>query len=256
VYSRIARDNQPRKVGKEVHVQMSTIGVLALQGDFAEHKRVLMELGAQAILVKHAEQLDEIDGLIIPGGESTTIAKLTASGLKQDDIFGAITAHGKAGMPIYGTCMGTIFLARQIEDSAQGRLALMDITVKRNAFGPQIASREELVHIPVLGDEPFNVVFIRGPIITACGADVAVLATVQEGIVMARQGHLLATAFHPELTDDTRVHRYFLEMVEQAKKDRHAVKYTGVPDRGAGKFAANCPEAASPLNQLGQVASL
>jgi 5'-phosphate synthase pdxT subunit len=235
---------------------MVTIGVLALQGDFAEHKRVLTELGANAVLVKHADQLHDLDGLIIPGGESTTIAKLTASSLKQDDIFAAITARGSAGMPIYGTCMGTIFLARDIEGSAQGRLALMNITVRRNAFGPQIASREELVHIPVLGDEPFNVVFIRGPIITACGADVTVLATVDEGIVMARQNNLLATAFHPELTHDTRVHRYFLDMVQDAKNDRHAGKATGVPDTRAGKLAANCPEAANPLSQLDRVASL
>jgi pyridoxal 5'-phosphate synthase pdxT subunit len=196
---------------------MSVIGILALQGDFAEHKHMIEQLGAQAVLVKHPEQLAAIDGLIIPGGESTTIAKLTTSSLRQDDIFDAVLARGKQGMPIYGTCMGTIFLARDIEGSSQGRLALMDISVRRNAFGPQKFSREEAVDIPALGPEPFNVVFIRGPVITFCGSGTQALARVEEGIVMARQNHLLATAFHPELTCDLRVHRYFLNMVEEAR---------------------------------------
>ena len=192
---------------------MSVIGVLALQGDFAEHKRMIETCGAQSRLVKHAEQLQGIDGLIIPGGESTTIAKLTAN----DDaaIFDAIISRAQAGMPIYGTCMGSIFLAREIEGSPQGRLALMDIVVRRNAFGPQKYSREEEVAIPALGEEPFSVVFIRGPIILSAGPKVQVLASVEEGIVMARQDNLLVTAFHPELTEDDRVHRYFLNMVAE-----------------------------------------
>lgn len=199
---------------------MVTVGVLALQGDFAEHKRMIEALGAHGELIKHAEQLDAVDGLIIPGGESTTIAKLTTSDAKQDDIFDRIRQRAQEGMPIYGTCMGTIFLAREIEGSAQGRLALMDITVRRNAFGPQKFSREQALAIAELGHEPFNVVFIRGPIITKCASNVKVLASVDEGIVMARQGNLLATAFHPELTEDPRVHKYFLSMIEDSRATR------------------------------------
>lgn len=192
------------------------IGILALQGDFAEHAAIVERCGAEAVFVKHAAQLPDLDGLIIPGGESTTIAKLTAN--SSDCIFEAILNRAKEGMPIYGTCMGTIFLAREIEGYTQGRLALMDITVRRNAFGPQINSREQSLPIPSLGDEPFPVVFIRGPIITAAGPEVEVIATVEEGIVMARQKNLLATAFHPELTDDLRVHEYFVAMVRESKQ--------------------------------------
>jgi 5'-phosphate synthase pdxT subunit len=204
------------------------IGILALQGDFAEHANMLSRCGADTVLVKHGHQLDALDGLVIPGGESTTIAKLTATlpskvaardgdSASGNDIFDRILDRAKSGMPIYGTCMGTIFLAREIEGSTQGRLALMNITVRRNAFGPQKFSREESVSIPALGSEPFPLVFIRGPIITAASSGVEVLASVSEGIVMARQDNLLATAFHPELTDDLRVHRYFTEMVRDYK---------------------------------------
>lgn len=195
---------------------MVTIGVLALQGDFAEHAEMLERCGARTINVKRAAQLDEIDGLVIPGGESTTIAKLTGS----DPIFEAILNKARQGMPVYGTCMGMIFLAREIEGSTQGRLALMDITVRRNAFGPQVASREELVSLPALGSEPFRLVFIRGPIVTSCRPHVEVFARVEEGIVMCRQGNLLATAFHPELTEDTRVHNYFTQMVRDYKNSQ------------------------------------
>jgi 5'-phosphate synthase pdxT subunit len=190
------------------------IGILALQGDFAEHAAMIERCGATAVLVKHAAQLADIDGLIIPGGESTTIAKLTAN--SSDCIFQRILDRAQDGMPIYGTCMGTIFLAREIEGSAQGRLALMNITVRRNAFGPQKFSREESLSIPCLGPAPFPVVFIRGPIIISAGTGVEVMATVNEGIVMARQQNLLATAFHPELTDDLRVHQYFVNMVRDS----------------------------------------
>lgn len=197
---------------------MATIGVLALQGDFAEHQRMLESAGSTTVLVKHARQLDSVDGLVIPGGESTTIAKLT--GTSGDGIFEAITNRARQGMPLYGTCMGTIFLAKEIENSTQGRLALMDICVKRNAFGAQKFSREEDVAIPCLGEKPFNVIFIRGPIITRCGTGVIEQARVSEGIVMARQDNLLATAFHPELTDDCRVHQYFVSMVEDWLQSR------------------------------------
>lgn len=201
---------------------MAVVGILALQGAFAEHAESLRRCGAKTALVKHACDLEGIDGLVIPGGESTTIAKLT--GNNRDPIFDAIIARAEAGMPIYGTCMGLIFLARDIEGSSQGRLNLMDITVRRNAFGPQKFSREETISIPELGTEPFPAVFIRGPIIlSADESKVKILAAVEEGLVMCRQGNLLVTAFHPELTDDLRVHKYFLEMIHERLKAEVAV---------------------------------
>lgn len=191
------------------------VGILALQGDFAEHAQMLERLGARTMQIRRASELQFIDGLVIPGGESTTIAKLT--GETTDPIFDTIIERANAGMPIYGTCMGSIFLAREIEDSTQGRLALMDIKVRRNAFGPQRESFECSLEIPGLGDEPLTAIFIRGPIVLSCGPKVQVLASVAEGIVMARQDNLLVTAFHPEITEDLRVHRYFLEMVNSYK---------------------------------------
>ncbi|MGH9548393.1 MAG: pyridoxal 5'-phosphate synthase glutaminase subunit PdxT [Terriglobales bacterium] len=189
------------------------VGVLALQGDFAEHCRALTACGADSIQVRTAAQLNGIDGLIIPGGESTTIAKLTED--TSDPIFNAIRNLSTAGMPVYGTCMGSIFLAKEIEGSKQGRLALMDIKVKRNAFGPQGCSFEIDLDIPALGTEPFAAIFIRAPVIVSCGPTVTVLARLDEGIVMARQDNLLVSAFHPEITPDKRVHQYFLSMVDE-----------------------------------------
>lgn len=199
---------------------MPVIGILSLQGSFAEHEDMLRRAGAQTRLVRRADEIEDLDGLVIPGGESTTIAKLTERA--DDTIFDTIIRRAQAGMPIYGTCMGSIFLAREIEGSTQGRLALMDIKVRRNAFGPQKFSSEQLIEIPALGEKPFNVVFIRAPIILSCGERVSVLAEVEEGIVMARQDNLLVTSFHPELTEDLRVHRYFLEMVNQSLSEKPA----------------------------------
>lgn len=190
---------------------MLTIGILALQGDFKEHLQMMGRCGADARLVRYSHDLEDIDGLIIPGGESTAIAKLT--GWNADPIFEAIRNKALQGMPIYGTCMGSIFLAKDIEGSSQGRLALMDIDVVRNAFGPQKASFETELDIPCLGLEPFPCVFIRAPIIKHASNGVTVLSKIEQGIVMARQGNLLVTAFHPEVTDDLRVHEYFLSMV-------------------------------------------
>jgi len=189
------------------------IGVLALQGDFAEHARALTASGAKTVQVRHSWQLDQVQGLVIPGGESTAIDKLTAD--NQDPIFAAIKKKAEAGFPIYGTCMGSIFLAEEIEGSSQGRLALMEIKVKRNAFGPQRFSFETDLQIAGLGDEPFPAVFIRAPLILSCGPAVQVMARLEAGIVMARQNNLLVTTFHPEITNDMRVHSYFLEMVKQ-----------------------------------------
>jgi len=211
----------------------STIGVLSLQGDVAEHCRSIEALGRRAIQIRYARQMDSVDGLIIPGGESTTIAKLTAD--NPDAIFDRIREFIDAGKPVYGTCMGSIFLAKEIEGSAQGRLAAMDIKVRRNAFGPQRFSFETTLNIPILGEEPLNAIFIRGPVILSAGEDVDVMARVDANIgrlgktagslpdeaalydsyiVMARQNNLLVSSFHPELTDDHRVHNYFVQMVE------------------------------------------
>jgi len=197
--------------------QSIVVGVLALQGDFAEHIKMLELCGVRAIAVRYAEDLDGIDGLIIPGGESTAVAKLTDEG--SAPIFSAIKEKIGA-MPVYGTCMGSIFLAKEIEGSSQGRLAVMDIKVKRNAFGPQRRSFESDLVIDSLGAEAFPAVFIRAPVIVECGPAVEVLSAIDEGIVMARQGNLLVTAFHPEITDDLRVHQYFLEMVKEYRRSR------------------------------------
>lgn len=219
--------------GVEVSMySMYKIGVLGLQGSFAEHITAISRCGAEPVDVRFARQLDEIDGLIIPGGESTAIAILTAD--NADPIFERIRARVSAGMPIYGTCMGSIFLAREIEGSAQGRLALMDIKVRRNAFGPQRCSFETALEIACLSEvedggapqrlpddstvgKAFPAVFIRAPIVLSVGPSVEVLCQINEGIVMARQDNMLVTAFHPELTDDLRVHRYFLDMVRLAQ---------------------------------------
>lgn len=195
------------------------VGVLALQGAVSEHMHLIRACGAEAREVKRSKDLVGIDGLIIPGGESTTIAKLTGAEAF-DAIMDDIKERAVAGMPVYGTCMGSIFLAKEIEGSTQGRLGLMDIKVRRNAFGPQKFSSERLVAIPELRNEPFNAVFIRAPIILSCGADVNVMASIEEGIVMARQRNLLVTSFHPELTSDTLVHQYFVSMVLEKSDSR------------------------------------
>jgi 5'-phosphate synthase pdxT subunit len=196
------------------------IGVLSLQGDFAEHIQKLRGLGAIVSEVRRSSELESLDGLIIPGGESTTIAKLEAAASEFQSvtpdklpIFDAIKEKAEKGLPIWGTCMGSIVLAKDIEGSSQGRIGLMDITVRRNAFGPQRASAETSLSIPDLGDKPFPGIFIRAPLFLTAGKKVKILSKLDNGFVMAREGHLLATAFHPEITDDDRVHRYFLEMI-------------------------------------------
>jgi 5'-phosphate synthase pdxT subunit len=213
------------------------IGVLALQGDFAEHAHMLRKCGAEVLQIRHSWQIAELDGLVIPGGESTTIAKLT--GDTNDPIFEAIKTRGADGMPIYGTCMGSIFLAREIEGSSQGRLALMDIKVRRNAFGPQRFSFATEIEIPDFGGPAFPAVFIRAPMIVSCGEGVRVMARFGDGIVMARQNNLLVSAFHPEITGDNRVHEYFLEMVVAA--------VNGKESAGAAAVCA-APSATVPIH--------
>jgi 5'-phosphate synthase pdxT subunit len=181
-----------------------TIGVLALQGDFAEHVAMLRSIGVAAAEVRLPAQLAEIDALIIPGGESTTITRL----LDIYELREPIRRLGIEGMPIWGTCAGAIVLAKQATDLDRPNLALMDIDVRRNAFGRQVDSFEEDLQVREIGDAPFHAVFIRAPLIERAGAGVAVLAALPDGtIVAARQGHLLATSFHPELTGDARFHK-------------------------------------------------
>jgi 5'-phosphate synthase pdxT subunit len=198
------------------------VGVLALQGDFAEHSAVLRRLGVQAPEVRLPEELDGLAALIIPGGESTTIGKLATT-------YGLIEPLRRFGRekPIWGTCAGAIFLSRDAR-RPQPLLELMDLTVERNAFGRQVDSFITDLPVPALGDDPqrpFRAVFIRAPIIERVGNGVEVLASLPplkgnasraRRIVAARQGNLLATSFHPELTDDPRFHRYFLSLAETA----------------------------------------
>lgn len=188
------------------------VGVLALQGAFAEHVHMLRALGHEAKQVRLPEHLEGIDRLIIPGGESTTIGKL----LVAYNLLEPIRERARREMPVWGTCAGMILLARKITEGrpeGQPALALMDITARRNAFGRQLDSFEADLSVAEFGAEPFHAVFIRAPAIDAVGEDVEQLAALPDGqIVAARQGRLLATAFHPELTRDDRFHRLFLDM--------------------------------------------
>ena len=187
---------------------MTRIGVLALQGDVREHLAILESLGVEAVPVKRASELEDIDGLVIPGGESTTIGKMAVR-------FGLIeplreTVRG--GMPVYGTCAGMIFLACSLADGDQPLIGALDVVVKRNAFGRQNESFETDLDITGLQD-PFHAVFIRAPWIDKVGSDVEVLASVDDHAVMVRQDRILATSFHPELTNDGRIHQLFLDLV-------------------------------------------
>lgn len=186
------------------------IGVLALQGAVAEHLKSLQLAGAEAISIKRIEQLEEIDGLVIPGGESTTIGKL----MRKYGFIEAIQQFSQQGKPLFGTCAGLIVLSERIAGQDQPYLSLMDMTVSRNAFGRQRESFE--TDLDVVGiDEPIRAVFIRAPLIQEVGEGVQVLSTYHDEIVTARQGHLLACSFHPELTDDYRLHQYFADMVQE-----------------------------------------
>ena len=187
------------------------IGVLALQGAFIEHVKMLRQLDVAAVEVRLPQQLQGLDGLIIPGGESTTIGKLATD-------YGLIEPLRRFSQrkPTWGTCAGMIFLARDIGIEEQPILGSMDITVDRNAFGRQIDSFETDLAIKGLAGEPFHAVFIRAPVVTAADSAVDVLARLEDGrIVAVRQGRLLATAFHPELTNDLRLHSLFCAIVRE-----------------------------------------
>jgi len=189
------------------------IGVLALQGDVREHLAALRAAGAQAIPVKTREELAQVDGLIIPGGESTTVGKL----LERFELMGIVRAFARDGKPIFGTCTGMILLAKEIEHSDQARIGVMNITVRRNAFGRQVESFEEDLCIAGIIGDPVRAVFIRAPFVVAHQKEVEVLAAIHGQPVLVREGCLLASAFHPELTTDSRVHRLFIDMVKEAK---------------------------------------
>ncbi|WP_141785333.1 pyridoxal 5'-phosphate synthase glutaminase subunit PdxT [Ornithinicoccus hortensis] len=196
------------------------IGVLAVQGDVADHLRVLNALGVDARTVRRPEELAEVDGLVLPGGESTTIDRL----LRIFDLAEPLRARLRAGMPAYGSCAGMIMLGSAVLDGRtdQGCLAALDISVRRNAFGRQVDSFEadlEIAALPRADEGPFRAVFIRAPWVERVGPGVEVLATVEhdgaERVVMVRQGPVLATSFHPEVTPDARVHELFVQMVRE-----------------------------------------
>jgi 5'-phosphate synthase pdxT subunit len=201
---------------------MTVIGVLALQGAFIEHIRKLNELGVEGREVRLPSDLEGIDGLIMPGGESTTIGKL----IDRFQLRQPILDLAHAGVPLWGTCAGMILLAREVDADTRARsqplLELMDIGVRRNAFGTQLDSFETMLEFPVLGLEPIPAVFIRAPIISWVGPEVEVLSRLPDGrIVAARQDNFLATSFHPELTADNRLHAWFVDLAVLAK-ERHA----------------------------------
>lgn len=183
------------------------IGILALQGAVREHRNILQQLGVETVDVLKPSDLEGLDGLVLPGGESTTVGKL----LLRYKLLEPIIELARKGLPIFGTCTGLILLAKHINGSDQLRLGLMDMHVERNAFGRQLASFEADMSIPVLGATPFHTVFIRAPYIEKVGEEVKVLLELDGKILMAEQANYLVAAFHPELTDDIRLHTYFIE---------------------------------------------
>ncbi|GLW67018.1 pyridoxal 5'-phosphate synthase subunit PdxT [Actinomadura rubrobrunea] len=207
-----------------------TIGVLALQGDVREHARALEAAGARTLSVRRPEELERCDGLVIPGGESTAMWRLA----RAFELLEPLRKRIEAGMPAYGSCAGMIMLADRICDGVEGQETIggIDMTVRRNAFGRQVDSFEAPVRLAGMGDAPYHAVFIRAPWVESVGDGVEVLGRAESGpnagrIVAVRQGRLMATAFHPELTGDFRVHRYFADLV------RRAAAGGGSPMRGS-----------------------
>jgi pyridoxal 5'-phosphate synthase pdxT subunit len=199
---------------------MPTIGVLALQGAFIEHIHRLREVGADAVEVRLPADLEGVDGLIIPGGESTTIGRL----MDWYELKEPVTRMAKEGKPIWGTCAGMILLASDVDQESRAQhqplLELMDITVRRNAFGTQLDSFEADLDMPEISGELIPTVFIRAPIVSHAGDDVEILGRLADGkIVAVRQNNLVATAFHPELTGDKRLHSWFLDLVTSAVRE-------------------------------------
>jgi 5'-phosphate synthase pdxT subunit len=199
------------------------IGVLALQGDVREHLRALQAVGADAIAVRRPAELEDVDALVIPGGESTTMYKLAIA----FDLLEPLRKRLESGMPAYGSCAGMIMLADRVADGIDGQVTLggLDVTVRRNAFGRQVDSFEADVELAGLAGKPFHAVFIRAPWVEELGSGVDVIGRIEGGpaagrIVAVRQGALFATAFHPELTGDQRVHALFVETVREYLKER------------------------------------
>ncbi|SET14314.1 5'-phosphate synthase pdxT subunit [Salinibacillus kushneri] len=192
---------------------MVKIGVLGLQGAVQEHVRTVEACGAKATVVKRVEQLDELDGLILPGGESTTMRRL----IDKYGFFDALRRFGQSGKPIFGTCAGLILLAKELDGQPDAHLQLIDIKAARNAFGRQKESFEAEIELKGIADS-FNAVFIRAPYILETGDNVDVIATYEDKIVAAQQDHYLTCAFHPELTDDYRLTQHFVHMVEDSVK--------------------------------------
>jgi pyridoxal 5'-phosphate synthase pdxT subunit len=194
-------------------INMLKIGVLALQGAFKEHIRIIGEMGCEAIEIRKAEQLEGIDGIILPGGESTAIGKL----LVDFNIKETLISKIQNGMPVWGTCAGMILLAKELDDDKNAHLKVMDIKVRRNAYGTQLDSFITSAVIAKVSENETPMVFIRAPYIVNTGENVEVIHKIDEHIVAARQNNMLATSFHPELTDDKTFHEYFIKMVEAAR---------------------------------------
>jgi 5'-phosphate synthase pdxT subunit len=190
------------------------IGVLALQGAVAEHIERLRRLGAEAREVREPHDLDGLEGIILPGGESTTLGKL----MRRIGLDSALREFAGAGKPMFGTCAGMILMARSLDGNDQPLLGLMDMKVRRNAFGRQVDSFEQDLEVTGLDGDGFRGVFIRAPYVVETGPEVSVLAQVDGHGVLVRQGRLMAAAFHPELTDDLRVHKLFVEMVQRGSQ--------------------------------------
>jgi 5'-phosphate synthase pdxT subunit len=199
---------------------VTTIGVLALQGDFIEHESSLSRLGAATRQVRTAEELPGLDGLIIPGGESTTFCRL----MQDFGLYGPLRAFLRTGAPVWGTCAGMIVLARHASDLDFPTLEGLDISVRRNAYGRQAQSFEAGIEVKPFGPEPFHAVFIRAPVVDNAGPGVEVLASIRDERseettpVAVREGHVLATSFHPELTPDGRFHQYFIDLVRAQRR--------------------------------------
>jgi len=190
------------------------IGVLAMQGAFAEHIAVLKRLGIETVEVRLPEQLEKLDGLIIPGGESTSITKL----MRHYALTKKLHQMATDNFPMFGTCAGMIVLAQGVANGKITPIGVMEINVKRNAFGRQVDSFETDIDMPALGSKKFHAIFIRAPSIESIGKNVKILAKLKDGtVIAARQGKLLVTAFHPELTNDTRIHEYFLDIISGEK---------------------------------------
>jgi len=214
------------------------IGVLAVQGAFVEHEKLLRSLSAKTVQVRLPRHLEGLDGLIIPGGESTTIGKVA----RRWGLIDPIRDFARSGRPLWGICAGMIVMAKEVVDGEvdQPLLALMDVTVRRNAFGRQVDSFEADLHVPALGDRPFPAVFIRAPVIERVGDAVEAVARLDSGaVVAAQQGNMLVTAFHPELTTDDRFHRRFLELCGSSV--REASRYGAVAGRQAVRTEGSSP---------------